>query len=72
MRNSTRPSISYEQKFWQNKIRIGYYHLCGADATLVHGTDFEDVYSRAWSRALATAYHFRIGVLFGTFQTDIA
>ena len=45
---------------------------------LVHGTDFEDVkivYFGAWSRvrsALATAYRYGIGVLFGAFRTDLA
>ncbi|OBZ65555.1 Glucan 1,3-beta-glucosidase 3 [Grifola frondosa] len=52
------------------RIPIGYYHICGADPSVLQGTDFADlgdVFAGAWSRitkALATAHRYRIGVLF--------
>ncbi|RDX42924.1 glycoside hydrolase [Lentinus brumalis] len=52
------------------RIPIGYYHVCGADPSVLRGTDFVDlgqVFAGAWSRitnALATAHQHGIGVLF--------
>ncbi|RPD60333.1 glycoside hydrolase [Lentinus tigrinus ALCF2SS1-7] len=52
------------------RIPIGYYHLCGADPSVLRGTDFADlgqIFAGAWSRvthALATASQHGIGVLF--------
>ncbi|KAF8815625.1 glycoside hydrolase [Phlegmacium glaucopus] len=51
------------------RIPIGYYHLCGADPSVLHGTDFQpfqEVYAGAWSRivrAIETAHRYGIGVL---------
>ncbi|KAI0667210.1 glycoside hydrolase [Trametes maxima] len=52
------------------RIPIGYYHICGADPSVLAGTDFVDldhVFAGAWTRIgniLATAYQYGIGVLF--------
>ncbi|KAI0765919.1 glycoside hydrolase [Trametes elegans] len=52
------------------RIPIGYYHICGADPSVLAGTDFADldsVFAGAWARvtaALATAHRYGIGVLF--------
>ena len=54
-----------------NADQIGYYHLCGADPSVIKGTDFQsygDVFGGAWSRitrAIETAYRHGIGVLIG-------
>ncbi|KAJ6581043.1 glycoside hydrolase superfamily [Mycena capillaripes] len=51
------------------RIPIGYYHLCGADASVLIGTDFEDfadVFTGVWVRlihAIETARRFGLGVL---------
>ncbi|KAJ7272646.1 glycoside hydrolase family 5 protein [Mycena haematopus] len=51
------------------RIPIGYYHLCGADRSVLSGTDFEsfyDVFSGVWVRliqAIETAREFGLGVL---------
>ncbi|KAJ6605816.1 glycoside hydrolase family 5 protein [Mycena sp. CBHHK59/15] len=51
------------------RIPIGYYHLCGADPSVLEGTDFKDlghVFSGAWLRlinAIETAQRFGLGVL---------
>ncbi|KAL5523241.1 EXG3_1 [Sanghuangporus sanghuang] len=51
------------------RIPIGFYHVCGADPSVLDGTDFSDfgtVFSGAWSRilrAIDTASTFGIGVL---------
>ncbi|KAG6813861.1 hypothetical protein H0H92_006268 [Tricholoma furcatifolium] len=51
------------------RIPIGYYHLCGADRSVLSGTafqDFESVFSGAWSRitkAIETANRYGLGVL---------
>ncbi|KAF8968627.1 glycoside hydrolase superfamily [Flammula alnicola] len=51
------------------RIPIGYYHLCGIDPTVLHGTDFQpfhEVYSGAWQRitqAIQRAASYDIGVL---------
>ncbi|KAF9556543.1 glycoside hydrolase [Agrocybe pediades] len=51
------------------RIPIGYYHLCGADPSVLHATDFQpfhDVYSGAWSRivrAIQSAAARNVGVL---------
>ncbi|KZT25264.1 glycoside hydrolase family 5 protein, partial [Neolentinus lepideus HHB14362 ss-1] len=51
------------------RIPIGYYHLCGVDASVLNSTDFadfQDVFEGAWSRitnAISTANEFNIGVL---------
>ncbi|KAF8342202.1 putative cytoplasm protein [Cantharellus anzutake] len=51
------------------RIPIGYYHICGLEPSVIHGTDFEpyrDVYEGAWkriSRAISTAASYGIGVL---------
>ncbi|THH00439.1 hypothetical protein EW026_g2083 [Hermanssonia centrifuga] len=51
------------------RIPIGYYHLCGADASVLQGTDFADfghVFQGAWNRitnAIATAHRFGLAVL---------
>lgn len=53
--------------------QIGYYHLCGIDASVLHGTDFQDfgfVFAGAWARiakAIETAERYGIGVLLGTY-----
>ncbi|KAF9524758.1 glycoside hydrolase superfamily [Crepidotus variabilis] len=51
------------------RIPIGYYHLCGADPSVIVGTDFEpfyNTYSGAWDRikgAILTAQQYSMGVL---------
>lgn len=51
------------------RIPIGYYHLCGVDPSVLHGTDFRpfrEVYAGAWSRivrVIETAHRYGIGVL---------
>ncbi|EIN08135.1 glycoside hydrolase [Punctularia strigosozonata HHB-11173 SS5] len=51
------------------RIPIGYYHLCGADPSVLPGTDFADfqhVFEGAWPRitaAIESAYRHGIGVL---------
>lgn len=51
--------------------QIGYYHICGADTSVLDGTDFaglDHVYHGAWHRitdAIATANRFGLGVLIG-------
>ncbi|KAI0779222.1 glycoside hydrolase [Irpex lacteus] len=51
------------------RIPVGYYHICGADSSVLEGTDFaglEHVFRGAWQRitnALHTANRFGIGVL---------
>ncbi|KAI0947671.1 hypothetical protein AcW1_009372 [Taiwanofungus camphoratus] len=51
------------------RIPIGYYHICGADTSVLQGTDFAElghVYQGAWNRitkALATAQKYGLGVL---------
>ncbi|KAF8074494.1 glycoside hydrolase superfamily [Lyophyllum atratum] len=51
------------------RIPIGYYHLCGVDPSVLHGTqfrDFESVFSGAWVRilrAIETANRYGLGVL---------
>ncbi|KAF5328070.1 hypothetical protein D9619_013609 [Psilocybe cf. subviscida] len=51
------------------RIPIGYYHLCGADRSVLDGTDFYpvyEVYNGAWARitrAIARAAESEIGVL---------
>ncbi|KAH7920763.1 glycoside hydrolase family 5 protein [Leucogyrophana mollusca] len=52
------------------RIPIGYYHLCGADASVLQNTDFRGfarVFEGAWTRivnAVEIAQRFQIGVLF--------
>ncbi|KAI0760713.1 glycoside hydrolase [Fomes fomentarius] len=52
------------------RIPIGFYHICSADPSVIHGTDFADLYdtfSGAWDKitnALKTAHRYGIGVLF--------
>lgn len=52
-------------------MQIGYYHLCGIDAAVLRGTDFEafhDIFEGAWNRianAIANAHRHDIGVLVG-------
>jgi aryl-phospho-beta-D-glucosidase BglC (GH1 family) len=54
-------------------LQIGYYHLCGADPSVVKNTAFEDfgyVFAGAWARitrAIETANEHGIGVLLGLF-----
>ncbi|KAJ7623644.1 glycoside hydrolase [Roridomyces roridus] len=51
------------------RIPIGYYHLCGVDASVIAGTDFAqftEVFRGAWARlvaAIETAGRFGLGVL---------
>ncbi|KAI5122109.1 hypothetical protein M0805_002231 [Coniferiporia weirii] len=51
------------------RIPVGFYHVCGADNSVLSGTDFADseqVFSGAWSRimrAIDTAAKYGIGVL---------
>ncbi|KAG5635247.1 hypothetical protein H0H81_011945 [Sphagnurus paluster] len=51
------------------RIPIGYYHLCGIDASVLAGTAFQDfhsVFSGAWARiakAIETASRWGLGVL---------
>jgi glucan 1,3-beta-glucosidase len=51
--------------------QIGYYHLCGADPSVLRNTAFHDlehVFTGAWARitlAIETARHHGIGVLLG-------
>ncbi|KAI0078599.1 glycoside hydrolase [Panus rudis PR-1116 ss-1] len=51
------------------RIPIGFYHICGAEPSVLQGTDFSgmyEVFQGAWSRianALATANTYGIGVL---------
>ncbi|KAF8151326.1 glycoside hydrolase superfamily [Crassisporium funariophilum] len=51
------------------RIPIGYYHVCGAEPSVLHGTDFQpfhDVYCGAWSRitrAIDIASRYGLGVL---------
>ncbi|KAI0821809.1 glycoside hydrolase, partial [Trametes gibbosa] len=52
------------------RIPIGYYHICGADPSVLDGTDFANlapIFAGAWARvtnALASAHRSGIGVLF--------
>ena len=54
-----------------DQLQIGYYHLCGAEPSVLHNTDFRYfniVFSGAWSRivrAIETAHEYGIGVLLG-------
>lgn len=54
-----------------NKPQIGYYHVCGADQSVLRGTDFADyasIFDDAWNHilnAIVTANKYRIGVLLG-------
>ncbi|KAF5369654.1 hypothetical protein D9615_010240 [Tricholomella constricta] len=58
-----------ERGFNTVRIPIGYYHLCGTDPSVLHGTafhDFEYVFSGAWARitrAIETASRYGLGVL---------
>ncbi|KAI0035415.1 glycoside hydrolase [Vararia minispora EC-137] len=58
-----------EHGFNSVRIPIGFYHLCGANAAVLDGTDFADLYdvfSGAWKRitcAIETAHRYGIGVL---------
>ncbi|KAG6908319.1 hypothetical protein DXG01_005295 [Tephrocybe rancida] len=51
------------------RIPIGYYHLCGADPSVLRGTSFEKfalVFSGAWARitrAIETASRYGLGIL---------
>ncbi|KAH9887994.1 glycoside hydrolase [Cubamyces lactineus] len=51
------------------RVPIGYYHVCGADPSVLEGTDFADlgaVFTGAWARitnALTIAHRYGIGVL---------
>ncbi|OCH93989.1 glycoside hydrolase [Obba rivulosa] len=51
------------------RIPVGFYHICGADASVLPGTDFADfqhVFEGAWSRiigALVSAHKHGLGVL---------
>ncbi|KAF9471763.1 glycoside hydrolase [Pholiota conissans] len=51
------------------RIPIGYYHVCGIDPTVLHGTDFEpyyEIFCGAWERiilAIQKAASHNIGVL---------
>jgi aryl-phospho-beta-D-glucosidase BglC (GH1 family) len=51
------------------RIPIGFYHICGADPSVLDGTDFKDyrhVFEGAWSRitnALSVAYRYEIGIV---------
>ncbi|KAF7317837.1 Glucan 1,3-beta-glucosidase 3 [Mycena kentingensis (nom. inval.)] len=51
------------------RLPIGFYHLCGADASVLHSTDFAEfgaVFSGAWSRivhAIECARRHGLGVL---------
>jgi len=53
-------------------MKIGYYHLCRLDNSILRNTDFhglEHVFEGAWPRivsAIETAKRYGIGVLFGT------
>ncbi|KAI0754068.1 glycoside hydrolase [Daedaleopsis nitida] len=52
------------------RIPIGFYHICGADSSVLRGTDFSElggVFEGAWDRitnALASAHRHGVGVLF--------
>ncbi|PCH35019.1 glycoside hydrolase family 5 protein [Wolfiporia cocos MD-104 SS10] len=51
------------------RIPIGYYHICGADPSVLHNTDFANygkVFEGAWRRitnAIAIAHQYGLGVL---------
>ncbi|KAG5640903.1 hypothetical protein DXG03_006683 [Asterophora parasitica] len=51
------------------RIPIGYYHICGADPSVLHGTafhDFQHVFAGAWpriTRAIELASEYGLGVL---------
>ena len=51
--------------------QIGFYHVCGADHSVLHGTDFaayQSVFDDAWNHilnAIVTANRYQIGVLLG-------
>lgn len=53
--------------------KIGFYHICGADPSVLNGTEFADkgeVFAGAWSRiinAIATAHRHGLGVLIGNY-----
>jgi hypothetical protein len=55
----------------KSQLKVGFYHVCGADPYVLHGTDFHDlghVYAGAWGRltnALALAHKYGIGVMIG-------
>jgi hypothetical protein len=54
-----------------SSAQIGYYHICGVDASVLPGTDFQDhydVFAGAWSRltrGIEEASKRGIGVLIG-------
>ena len=54
-----------------NGPKIGFYHVCGVDPSVLYGSDFAPylhVFEGAWSRiskAIDTALHHGIGVLIG-------
>ena len=54
-----------------NTPQIGFYHVCGADNSVLRGTefaDYESVFHDAWNHilnAIATANRYHIGVLLG-------
>ncbi|KAJ6561112.1 glycoside hydrolase superfamily [Mycena vulgaris] len=67
----TEPDWAWISELGLNTVRIpiGYYHLCGADPSVLSGTDFADfydVFSGVWLRlikAIETAQRFGLGVL---------
>ena len=62
-------SPKFSQRYDTDDYQIGYYHICGADRTVLDGTDFYpyyNVYVGAWARiirAIENAARRGIGVL---------
>ena len=54
-----------------NTLQIGFYHVCGADHSVLRGTefaDYESIFGDAWNHilnAIVTANKYQIGVLLG-------
>ena len=71
VRLPVRMSVVDQHTHSEHLPQIGYYHVCGADPSVLEGTDFEGldtVYHGAWQRitnALVTANNYGIGVLIG-------
>jgi hypothetical protein len=68
-----------ETHYWTLKLntpQIGFYHVCGADHSVLHGTafaDYQSVFDDAWNHilnAIVTANKYQIGVLIGERDVD--
>jgi len=66
-----RPCSSVTDPELNGSPQIGFYHVCGADHSVLRGTEFADyqsVFDDAWNHilnAIVTANKYQIGVLLG-------